>query len=65
MSMPIRVEGLTKHFGSFQAVNEVSFTAAAGSITAALLAAWSFHLIDLDRPLVSKRSMCAATHTKG
>ena len=36
MSMPIRVEGLTKHFGSFQAVHEVSFTAAAGSITALL-----------------------------
>ena len=36
MSMPIRVEGLTKHFGSFEAVNDVTFTAAAGSITALL-----------------------------
>ena len=36
MSMPIRVEGLTKRFGSFQAVDDVSFTAAAGSITALL-----------------------------
>ena len=36
MSMPIRVEGLTKHFGSFEAVRDVSFTAAAGSITALL-----------------------------
>jgi sulfate transport system ATP-binding protein len=34
--MPIRVEGLTKHFGSFEAVNDVTFTAAAGSITALL-----------------------------
>jgi sulfate transport system ATP-binding protein len=36
MSMPIRVEGLTKHFGSFVAVTDVSFTAEAGSITALL-----------------------------
>jgi sulfate/thiosulfate transport system ATP-binding protein len=36
MSMPIRVEGLTKHFGSFEAVRDVSFTAAAGSITTLL-----------------------------
>ena len=36
MSMPIRVDGLTKHFGSFEAVKDVSFTAAAGSITALL-----------------------------
>ena len=36
MSMPIKVEGLTKHFGSFQAVQDVTFTAAAGSITALL-----------------------------
>jgi sulfate/thiosulfate transport system ATP-binding protein len=36
MSMPIRVDGLTKRFGSFVAVDDVSFTAAAGSITALL-----------------------------
>ena len=36
MSMPIRVEGLTKRFGSFEAVRDISFTAAAGSITALL-----------------------------
>jgi sulfate/thiosulfate transport system ATP-binding protein len=36
MSMPITVEGLTKRFGSFEAVRDVSFTAAAGSITALL-----------------------------
>ncbi len=36
MSMPIKVDGLTKHFGSFEAVNDVSFTAEAGSITALL-----------------------------
>ena len=34
--MPIVVEGLTKRFGSFQAVQRVSFTAAAGSIAALL-----------------------------
>jgi ABC-type sulfate/molybdate transport systems ATPase subunit len=36
MSMPIKIEGLTKRFGAFEAVTEVSFTAAAGSITALL-----------------------------
>ena len=33
---PIRVEGLTKRFGSFDAVRDVSFTAEGGSITALL-----------------------------
>ena len=36
MSTPIRVEGLTKRFGSFEAVRDVSFMAASGSITALL-----------------------------
>jgi sulfate transport system ATP-binding protein len=36
MSTPIVVEGLTKRFGSFQAVTDVTFTAPAGSITALL-----------------------------
>ena len=36
MSMPIRVEGLTKRFGTFEAVRDVSFTAEAGTITALL-----------------------------
>jgi sulfate transport system ATP-binding protein len=36
MSMPIRVEGLTKRFGTFEAVRDVSFTADAGTITALL-----------------------------
>jgi sulfate/thiosulfate transport system ATP-binding protein len=33
---PIRVEGLSKRFGSFEAVRDVSFTAEGGSITALL-----------------------------
>jgi sulfate transport system ATP-binding protein len=36
MTQPIVVEGLTKRFGSFEAVSNVSFTAPAGSITALL-----------------------------
>ena len=36
MSVSIKVEGLTKRFGSFEAVRDVGFTAAAGSITALL-----------------------------
>jgi sulfate transport system ATP-binding protein len=36
VSMPIRVEGLTKRFGTFEAVRDVSFTAEAGTITALL-----------------------------
>jgi sulfate transport system ATP-binding protein len=36
MSVPIVVQGLTKRFGTFEAVKDVSFTAAAGSITALL-----------------------------
>jgi sulfate transport system ATP-binding protein len=36
MSTPIVVESLTKRFGSFEAVNDVTFTAPAGSITALL-----------------------------
>jgi sulfate transport system ATP-binding protein len=36
MSVPIVVENLTKRFGGFEAVRDVSFTAAAGSITALL-----------------------------
>jgi sulfate transport system ATP-binding protein len=36
MSTPIVVEGLTKRFGSFEAVTDVTFTAPAGSITALL-----------------------------
>jgi sulfate transport system ATP-binding protein len=36
MSAPIVVEDLTKHFGDFVAVHDVSFTADAGSITALL-----------------------------
>jgi sulfate transport system ATP-binding protein len=36
MSTPIVVEGLTKRFGSFQAVTDVTFTAPAGAITALL-----------------------------
>ena len=36
MSTPIVVENLTKRFGDFEAVTDVSFTARAGSITALL-----------------------------
>jgi sulfate/thiosulfate transport system ATP-binding protein len=36
MSTPIVVEGLTKRFGSFEAVTDVTFTAPAGAITALL-----------------------------
>ena len=36
MSTPIVVEGLTKHFGSFEAVTDVTFTAPAGAVTALL-----------------------------
>jgi sulfate transport system ATP-binding protein len=36
MSTPIVVEGLTKRFGSFEAVSDVTFTAPAGAITALL-----------------------------
>lgn len=36
MSEPIRVENLTKRFGDFEAVRDVTFTADAGSITALL-----------------------------
>ena len=36
MSTPIVVEGLSKRFGSFEAVSDVSFTAPAGAITALL-----------------------------
>jgi sulfate/thiosulfate transport system ATP-binding protein len=36
VSVSIKVEGLTKRFGSFEAVRDVAFTAAAGSITALL-----------------------------
>ncbi|MFB3739344.1 MAG: sulfate/molybdate ABC transporter ATP-binding protein, partial [Candidatus Velamenicoccus archaeovorus] len=36
MSVPIRVEHLTKRFGGFVAVDDVTFTADAGSITALL-----------------------------
>jgi sulfate transport system ATP-binding protein len=36
MSTPIVVEGLTKHFGAFEAVSDVTFTAPAGAITALL-----------------------------
>ncbi len=36
MSTPIRVENLTKHFGEFVAVQDVTFTAEAGRITALL-----------------------------
>ena len=36
MSTPIVVEGLTKRFGSFRAVTDVTFTAPAGAITALL-----------------------------
>jgi ABC-type Fe3+/spermidine/putrescine transport system ATPase subunit len=36
VSVSIKVEGLTKRFGSFEAVRDVGFTAAAGSITALL-----------------------------
>ena len=36
MSVSIKVEGLTKRFGNFEAVRDVGFTAAAGSITALL-----------------------------
>ena len=36
MSTPIVVEQLTKRFGRFEAVADVSFTAPAGSITALL-----------------------------
>jgi sulfate transport system ATP-binding protein len=36
MSTPIVVEGLSKRFGSFEAVQDVSFTAPAGAITALL-----------------------------
>ena len=36
MSTPIVVEGLTKRFGSFAAVTDVTFTAPAGAITALL-----------------------------
>ncbi len=36
MSTPIRVEGLSKRFGDFEAVKGVTFTAEAGSITALL-----------------------------
>jgi sulfate transport system ATP-binding protein len=36
MSTPIVVEGITKRFGSFEAVRDVSFTAPAGKITALL-----------------------------
>jgi ATP-binding cassette subfamily B protein len=36
MSMPIAVQGLTKRFGTFEAVRDVSFTAPGGSITALL-----------------------------
>jgi sulfate transport system ATP-binding protein len=36
MSTPIVVEGLSKRFGSFEAVRDVSFTAPAGAITALL-----------------------------
>jgi sulfate/thiosulfate transport system ATP-binding protein len=36
MSTPIVVEGLSKRFGSFEAVRDVTFTAPAGAITALL-----------------------------
>src|SRR5215213_593053 len=36
MSSPIVVEGLSKRFGSFEAVSDVTFTAPAGAITALL-----------------------------
>jgi sulfate transport system ATP-binding protein len=36
VSTPITVEGLSKRFGAFEAVRDVSFTAEAGSITALL-----------------------------
>ena len=36
MGTPIRVEGLTKRFGGFEAVRDVSFTAEGGCITALL-----------------------------
>jgi sulfate/thiosulfate transport system ATP-binding protein len=36
MSTPIVVEGISKRFGSFEAVRDVSFTAPAGAITALL-----------------------------
>ena len=36
MSTPIVVEGLSKRFGSFEAVDDVTFTAPAGAITALL-----------------------------
>jgi sulfate transport system ATP-binding protein len=36
MSTPIVVEGITKRFGSFEAVRDVTFTAPAGAITALL-----------------------------
>ena len=36
MSTPIVVEQLTKRFGSFEAVSDVSFTAPGGAITALL-----------------------------
>ncbi len=36
MSTPIVVEGLTKRFGNFEAVSDVTFTAPAGAITALL-----------------------------
>ena len=36
MSTPIVVEGLSKRFGTFDAVRDVTFTAPAGAITALL-----------------------------
>ncbi len=36
MSTPIVVEGISKRFGSFEAVRDVTFTAPAGAITALL-----------------------------
>ncbi len=36
MSTPIVVDGISKRFGSFEAVRDVTFTAPAGAITALL-----------------------------